>query len=86
MTDQYGYAKLPVWHYATFDRKTMQFANHPVFEPPPTPANGKPPEENVQDGGADGKPDGTDDSASPTSVKTEATGLPRLSHYVNVIC
>lgn len=48
---QYAYAKTPVFCYQTFDRKSLKFTNHPVFQvynpTPPEP----PPEENPQGSG-----------------------------------
>lgn len=35
--NHFPYAKPPQFHYQTFNRRTLQFTNHPVFDPPPRP-------------------------------------------------
>lgn len=35
--NHFSYAKPPAFHYQTFNRHTLQFTNHPLFEQPPRP-------------------------------------------------
>ena len=35
--NHFPYAKPPTFHYQTFNRHTLQFTNHPLFEQPPRP-------------------------------------------------
>lgn len=42
--NHFPYAKPPQFHYQTFNRRTLQFTNHPVFDKPPPP----PPPETVE--------------------------------------
>ena len=60
----YGYAKLPVYHYQTFDRFNLQFTYVPIntHPPPPPPPPSHPegtqaPTEAVGDGAENGVPD-----------------------------
>lgn len=52
----YVYAKPPVYCYQTFDRQSLQFTNHPVFQvynpPPPDapPPQDEKPDESVEPG------------------------------------
>ena len=35
--NHFPYAKPPAFHYQTFNRHTLQFTNHPLFDQPPRP-------------------------------------------------
>lgn len=37
MMNQFAYAKVPTYNYQTFDRKSLQFTNVPLFDAPPKP-------------------------------------------------
>lgn len=35
MNNKFAYAKPPIYHYQTYDLKSLQFTNHPIIAPRP---------------------------------------------------
>lgn len=75
---RFAYAKPPPFYYQTFDRKTVQFTNVPLFSQPPKPPafakqdpsddEGEPPKDEPKDDTkTDEQPDSPDLAGAETS-------------------
>lgn len=62
--NHFPYAKPPQFHYQTFNRHTLQFTNHPLFEQPPRPPTPVKVEPLEEEGAGPAKPPDADEDAN----------------------
>lgn len=72
----FAYHKPPVFCYQTFDRQSLQFTNHPVFQVynPPPPDETPPPEQHPGEGAEQPDNPPNDESAGAGDAGNPAEG------------
>lgn len=77
--NHFPYAKPPQFHYQTFNRHTLQFTNHPVFDSPPRPPTPAIVEPTDEEAAAPTKPLGGEENAKDEPNKEVQDAEPSTS-------